>query len=141
MALSASAARQGFWAAIVLAILFLAAAFVSPLAGGSGALIALACAWGILRGHAWAAIAALVYVAAPIVPALRSDWRSVGVTALAEAVFVYFFFRAARELWRQTSHRRVWPWAPAAGLACSGSRSRRRRGAWPAWPAYLPDCR
>ncbi len=117
MASSDPAARHGFWAAIVLAVLFLAAALVSPLAGGSGALIAFACAWGIRRGNAWAAIAALVYIAAPIVPALRSDWRSVGVTALAEAVFVFFFFRAARELWRQPSHRRIWPWAPAAVLA------------------------
>jgi signal peptidase I len=110
------ATRQGFWAAVALAVLSLAAAWVSPIGGGSAALIALACAWGIRRGNAWAAIAGIAHLVAPIAPALRADWRSVGVTLLVEAVFVFFFVRAARELWGKPSQRGAWPWAPAAVL-------------------------
>jgi signal peptidase I len=111
------AARQGFWAVIVLSGLLLAAAYVSPIAAGSSALILLAFAWGIRRGHAWAALAAIVHLLAPIAPALRADWKAVGITVLVEAVFVFFLIRAARELWRDPARRRPWPWAAAAVLA------------------------
>src|SRR3954469_21959985 len=107
------AARQGFLAAIVLAVLSLAVSWVSPIAGGAAALIALACAWGIHRGNAWAAIAAVVHLVAPIAPALRSDWRNISFALLLEALFVFFLVRAAQELWRKPSQRRIWPWAPA----------------------------
>ena len=95
----------------------LAAAYFSPVAGISSALILFAFAWGIRGGYAWAAIAAIVHLVAPIAPALRADWTNVGLTLLVEGVFVFFLVRAARELWGNSRSRRLWPWAPAAALA------------------------
>jgi signal peptidase I len=113
-----SATRRGFWAAIIHGALALVAALASPLVGIVIAVMFFGFAWGIRVGRAWAAIAAVCFLLAPLpfAAARMPSGNAAGFAVMAaiELVFGFFLARAAIELWRNRGNRAVWPWAPAA---------------------------
>ncbi len=113
------AVRLGFWATVVHGGLALLAVAINPLAGVLLALVYCAAAIGIHRRHAWAAIAAVVFIVAPLAmgaarlsPGGRTGFA---IAAAVELLFAICIAGAAIELWRG-HYRTPWPWAPAAAL-------------------------
>ncbi len=115
---SSPAARAAFWIAIVLGVLAAAAAYFNPLAGLAYAALFFVCAWGIRRGHVWAAVALSCLVATPLIAALLRPGAgnaafgalSMGISALLALALMYWPLRAAMQLWRLAGSRRHWPW-------------------------------
>jgi len=103
-------ARRGFWAASVVAVLYLATAYASPLVGLVYAVVFASAAWGIRRGRAWAAIAATLILIAPVISAIfRATYTkgeigeelvANGIGILLLLVVVIVLVRASIELWR-----------------------------------------
>lgn len=110
------AVRRGFWAAVVLGALALVSSVVDPAAALITAAPFFAFAWGIRRGHAWAAIAATVHLLAPLFRLARANPGAIIPIALVLGAVAYLLVRAAVELWRDPHPRRLCPWAPAAVL-------------------------
>jgi signal peptidase I len=109
---SAPSARAAFWIAIVLGALAAAAAYYNPLAGALYACLFFVSAWGIRRGHVWAAVALSCLVAQPLIAAA---YRLAPVVtefyaALVALALIHWPLRAARQLWRLAVSPRHWPW-------------------------------
>lgn len=109
---SSPAARAAFWIAIVLGVLAAAAAYFNPLAGALYAALFFVSAWGIRRGHVWAAVALSCLVAQPLIAAA---YRLAPVVtefyaALVALALIHWPLRAARQLWRLAVSPRHWPW-------------------------------
>jgi signal peptidase I len=103
-------ARRGFWAAAVIAALYLATAYANPVVGVVYALVFAVAAWGIRRGQAWAAIAAATILIAPVVSAIfratstkvqiSAESISTAIGVLLLLLVVLLLLRAAKEMWR-----------------------------------------
>jgi signal peptidase I len=109
---SSPTARVAFWIAIVLGALAAAGAYFSPLAGALYAALFFVSAWGIRRGHVWAAVALSCLVAQPLIAAA---YRLAPVVtefyaALVALALIHWPLRAARQLWRLAVSPRHWPW-------------------------------
>ena len=119
--------RRGFWTAAIIGCLGLMMVFVNPVVGLLHAALFFAVAWGIRRGHFWAALTGLFLVVSPaITVAMRfrtSDARENGqmgallVSAGLALACAYLFLRAAVDLHR-SGHARAaasLPWAVIIG--------------------------
>jgi signal peptidase I len=117
-----TASRRGFWLAVVLAALSMAAVLIAPLAGAVQAAMWLAVAWGIRREQWWAALAgALVMIAGFTMVVLRgADSQAepfevaVVIWGLFTVVCGYLFLRAALELRSASQGAAKWLWVAMA---------------------------
>ncbi|HEV2447812.1 MAG TPA: hypothetical protein VGS58_17905, partial [Candidatus Sulfopaludibacter sp.] len=71
-----TAAKRGFWLAVVLACLSLLVAFFMPVAGALRAVFWLAVAWGIRRRQWWAPLTGLALLA---LETLVAAWHGAAV--------------------------------------------------------------
>ncbi len=118
-----AASRRGFWLAVVLAVLSMAAVLMAPLAGAVQAALWLAVAWGIRRGQWWAALTGgLVMIAGIMLVLLNGAGSQTGplvagvvIWGLFAAVCGYLFLRAALELRSAGQDAAKWLWV---ALAC-----------------------
>ena len=112
----AKAVRRGFWAAVIYGIVALLAVLVAPTVA-IFALVFFAVAWGIRRGHAWAAIAGVCFLAVPVPIALTQspggEFWTAAIGVVFNLILIWFLANAAVALWKQGG-RRPWPWLPAA---------------------------
>jgi signal peptidase I len=105
--------RRGFWAAIARGLLAMVGALVLPL-NILSALLSFAFAWGIRRGHMWAAIAAAAFSIIPVAMIAARAEAPLGTLAIGiavEVLFAWFFARAALALGRAgggAAGRRGW---------------------------------
>jgi len=124
LAVACRAVRIGYWTAVILWALALAAILVTPVVGLLYAAFFLAVAWGIRRGQPWAAITGACGLAFSVVMVV-SRGRDASSTPLAtlmlalavNLVAAYLLFGAAKPLWRAEKPEnrtfaalRVWPW-------------------------------
>ena len=118
-----TASRRGFWLAVVLAVLSMAAVLMAPLAGAVQAAIWLAVAWGIRRGQWWAALTGgLMMMAGLLIVVLNGAGSRTEPLVVAAAIWGlfavicgYLFLRAALELRSASQGAAKWFWV---ALAC-----------------------
>lgn len=115
-----SAARAGYWAALAVAAIGLLASGLNPLAGGFVLLLFLGIAFSMRQQRAWAAIAGVCFLLAPL-PIAATHVPSAQTAAFAGACLVeillsFFLAQAAIELWHDPANRGPLPWAPLAAV-------------------------
>lgn len=113
-----SAARAGYWSAVLCGSAGLIAGLISPLAGGTIAVLFFAVALGIRIQRAWAAIAGVFFLLAPIpMAAIRvssSQTAAFAIASVVELIPAFLLAQAAIELWHAPENRGALPWAPLA---------------------------
>jgi signal peptidase I len=111
---------MGYWAALGCCGAALVTGAINPLAGGILAVLFLGVAVEIRRQRAWAAIAGVCFLLAPIpMLAIRvssSQTPGFAVVGVVELALSFFLAQTAIELWHAPENRGPLPWAPLAAL-------------------------